>query len=625
MHYTADELRTLDHGRPPARALRKIMFTFRLWRPAYNRCGYRPAVAIKTGITDPEVNKSSRRSAVSLSIGWLNVQSLTNKTEAVSETIVDESLDVMALSETWHADSGDVRLRLATPPGYAVVDNARSTMVRRSTDRGGGVAIIYRKHLRCSMVPLPSCTTFESICVRLSSTSGPIIMLNLYRPGSGRPTALFFNELASVFEVLVLHSCPVVIGGDFNVHIQDADDPDTRRLSDLLSSFDMLQHVTGPTHRRGGTLDLVITFGWCKPDDLVVDPAGIISDHSLVVCHLPIVVGQSPIAERLVRGWKRVDRAALRLSLENSPLCCPVSSDTDVDDLFATYDRVLGEIADRVAKQHVVRCRPGRLAPWFDAGCRAARRECRRLERLYRRTKTDTDRRRWIDAAHHRFQLYRKSKEDYWLGRLNQHEKSSTLLWRSLSTALGRDRNVTSSTGHSAEGFATFFERKVDDVMTATEGLPPPSIPTTASASLASFNPYSQADIRRIIMKSPVKSCSLDSVPTFLVREFVDLLLPYLTSMVNASLIQGRLPASQKHAIVTPLLKKPGLDTADMNNFRPVSNVPFMSKVVERAVAKQLNDFLTDNGLLPRCQSAYRKRHSTETAMLRMVLCTDGC
>jgi len=88
--------------------------------------------------------------------------------------------------------------------------------------------------------------------------------------------------------------------------------------------------------------------------------------------------------------------------------------------------------------------------------------------------------------------------------------------------------------------------------------------------------------------------------------------------MVNASLHQGRLPTSQKHAVVTPLLKKPGLDTADMANFRPVSNLTYMSKVVERAVSVQLNEYLKDNGLLPRCQSAYRKQHSTETAMLKV-------
>jgi len=62
----------------------------------------------------------------------------------------------------------------------------------------------------------------------------------------------------------------------------------------------------------------------------------------------------------------------------------------------------------------------------------------------------------------------------------------------------------------------------------------------------------------------------------------------YTTSMVNASLRQGRLPDSQKHAIIVPVLKKPGLDTEDMANFRPVSNLTFMSKVTERAVARQL-------------------------------------
>jgi len=73
-------------------------------------------------------------------------------------------------------------------------------------------------------------------------------------------------------------------------------------------------------------------------------------------------------------------------------------------------------------------------------------------------------------------------------------------------------------------------------------------------------------------MTSPVESCSLDAVPTFLVREYVHVLLPYLTSMVNASLTQGRLSISQRHAIVIPLLKKAGIDSADMANFRPVSN-----------------------------------------------------
>ena len=82
--------------------------------------------------------------------------------------------------------------------------------------------------------------------------------------------------------------------------------------------------------------------------------------------------------------------------------------------------------------------------------------------------------------------------------------------------------------------------------------------------------------------------------------------------------MQGRLPASQQHAIVTLRLKRSGLDPTDIANFLPVSNLTFMSKVIERAAASQLNTYLSANGLMPRHQSAYRKKQSTETAMLRV-------
>ena len=78
--------------------------------------------------------------------------------------------------------------------------------------------------------------------------------------------------------------------------------------------------------------------------------------------------------------------------------------------------------------------------------------------------------------------------------------------------------------------------------------------------------------------------------------------------MVNASLAAGLLPDSQKHAIVSPLLKKPGLHVADMAKYRPVSNLTYVSKVTERAVVSQLNEYLAANDLLPRYHSAYTGR-----------------
>ena len=90
--------------------------------------------------------------------------------------------------------------------------------------------------------------------------------------------------------------------------------------------------------------------------------------------------------------------------------------------------------------------------------------------------------------------------------------------------------------------------------------------------------------------------------------------------MVNASLREGRLPPSQKHAVVTPLQKKPGLDADDLKNYRPVSNLTFTSKLVERAVALRLISYLNAHGLMPQLQSAYRRhRYGTETALLKVL------
>ena len=79
------------------------------------------------------------------------------------------------------------------------------------------------------------------------------------------------------------------------------------------------------------------------------------------------------------------------------------------------------------------------------------------------------------------------------------------------------------------------------------------------------------------------------------------------------------IPVSQRHAIITPLIKKSNLDATDVKNYRPVSNLTFVSKVVERLVSERLVGFLQENNLMPVEQSAYRKHHSTETALLRVI------
>ena len=146
-----------------------------------------------------------------------------------------------------------------------------------------------------------------------------------------------------------------------------------------------------------------------------------------------------------------------------------------------------------------------------------------------------------------------------------------------------------------------------------------PDIPVKPRQSkVTQFSLITREERLRIIRWSPAKSCALDPMPASLLMVHIDVLLPSISNIVNLSLTSGVVPAQLKVAHVTPLLKKPSLNPEGLKNFRPVSNLHFLSKIVEKVVVVQLSKHLQENALHEPCQSAYRASHSTETALLHI-------
>jgi hypothetical protein len=125
-------------------------------------------------------------------------------------------------------------------------------------------------------------------------------------------------------------------------------------------------------------------------------------------------------------------------------------------------------------------------------------------------------------------------------------------------------------------------------------------------------------EVQTLLSRLPPKQCSLDPVPTWLLKQVGDVISPVIAAMCNASLSQQTLPVSHKTAIVRPLLKQPNLDQSSLSSYRPISNLSFVSKIVERLVDRQLTEHFNIHELLPVTQSAYRARHSTETALVKI-------
>ena len=224
--------------------------------------------------------------------------------------------------------------------------------------------------------------------------------------------------------------------------------------------------------------------------------------------------------------------------------------------------------------------------------------------------------------------LIEEAKTSYFIKKIEDCESDQGKLFQIVNKLHGREKSssLPEYTTPSAMGrtFNEFFVAKILNLQTDLSKLkisasdlncPPVSSLLSSSASkLHSYKPATTSEITSIIKKS----CPLDPIPTRLLNDVLSVLSPIITQIVNASLQSGIFPSELKSAIVRPLLKKQSLDCEILKNYRPVSNLSFLSKVIEKVVASRLVDHMTENNLMDPMQSAYRKGHSTETALLRL-------
>ena len=161
----------------------------------------------------------------------------------------------------------------------------------------------------------------------------------------------------------------------------------------------------------------------------------------------------------------------------------------------------------------------------------------------------------------------------------------------------------------------------MDKIKTLRSKLPlidlnPLSLPDKSPPIFSSFKLVSVDEIKQLILSSPKSTCLLDPVPSNLLPHCIDSIAPIITRIVNLSLSSGVFSKQLKSALVKPLLKKSNLDSNDLKNYRPISNLSFLSKLIEHVTAARLSSHLSSHNLMSKLQSAYRKFHSSETALL---------
>ena len=138
------------------------------------------------------------------------------------------------------------------------------------------------------------------------------------------------------------------------------------------------------------------------------------------------------------------------------------------------------------------------------------------------------------------------------------------------------------------------------------------------TAVFDTFHPLSCDILSSLISKLNKTTCVLDPFPTKLLMSHLFYIIEIILCIVNLCFSSGVFPTACKSSIIFPLIKKQGLDPEILKNYRPVANLSFISKIIEKAIATQINDHLINNDIVDNFQSAYKAGHSCETALLKV-------
>jgi exonuclease III len=266
-----------------------------------------------------------------------NVRSVVNKSLAIRDFIIDNDLDLIALTETWLTDDSDHTIDQLTPEGYSIINVPREDKV------GGGIALLYKSNLNIRSINSNTFNTFEKLECTVTLPTGLYTIVIIYRPPCNQKNGFtllsFLDEFEHFLSQVVPLSNKLIITGDFNIPIGH-DSPSSLEFEHLLQSYNMKQLVTSPTHDAGNILDLIITNISQKNISAISLKNPGLSDHSAVLFQLADVKPDVIKISRNFRNIKDININSVKSDLKSlEPLLN--KNETNMEGCFDTFNKKL--------------------------------------------------------------------------------------------------------------------------------------------------------------------------------------------------------------------------------------------------------------------------------------------
>lgn len=571
-----------------------------------------------------------------------NARSICNKLSQVVELLKDHNVDVCLLSETWlNRNNASILATELAEFGYQIIHNSRPT-------RGGGTAVLFKKSLNVKKQKAENYNTFEvtEATLRLHGNMKCIRLSSVYRTctnnNSKENLCKFFDEFESYLSTLSHKPGLPLLCGDLNLHLEQEYLGSTLDFMELIDEMNFIQYVDAPTHVADGILDVVMTKNSLIDSKKSVNISGLTvcsntgtsSDHFLIKFSVSCAPLQKKTSWTVIqkRNFAAINMDDLKMDIINSKLC-DVNNLGDVDSAVETYNNELLKILDKHAPFQEKKVKLNNDCKWWNKACQNCRKERRKAERHYKKHRTHESKVMYKQKCLEAVNTINHARQTFFQEKLETVKGDSKATYSTINYLLGKSNNKALPSEKSdldlADEFAKFFQNKVNKIYeelncinktkeNATGTIEHCSELMSDIIPFNSFEAVSSSTLKQTIMKMPSKHCMLDVFPTWLLKEVIDLLLPIIKYITDRSLETGYFPSELKKAVIIPSIKRQCLDHDELSSYRPISNLSFLSKIVEKCVSAQMLEHICNFNLLSNNQSGYRQHHSCETAITKI-------
>lgn len=540
--------RTWESNRaPPASASPRLsdrIFPIRLGRILAPREHVLRAITIDNALAMPRCPAGQRtlpvHSARQTRFALLNARSISNKALYLGDLFTNGNLDFMALTETWQREQEYYHLNELCPPDCSVLGTPR---VAR---RGGGLALIHRNCFRCRLTKSEPFNSFELQMTKVGNTDFFYCIL-IYRPPG--PARKFLDEFSDFLSAIIKLD-KVLIIGDFNFHI---DDPFCNAASEFLTltdSFNLKQHVSGPTHKKGHTLDLVFSFG------LDINCLNVVDIHVTDHCCIYFNVSCNMVSDAHTVVSKR--RIINQKVIENfSDFFQPKFFEdySDAEPLVNHFnDHCLSDL-DIVAPVKHKTTSPKNPCPWLNEEIASSRRICRKVERLWKSTNLEVHRLPLKELIVSLNEMMKQARSKYFFNLVNQNKRNPKVVSDTIQNIVSPSTPLVSVfTIEDCNNFLKYFVNKVNEIKSSVKAPDEsPIVVATLNCSWANFSVVSLDDVMILLKKMKPSSCALDILPTSMFVKVIDLVGPIVVKIINISLSTGIVPNFYKQAVISPI------------------------------------------------------------------------